>query len=674
MKLSIAKKLGIGFGAVIILMIASAAIAYYNLGIVARSIASVTDEAVPATRSCDRLASAVHESLAALRGYLILGDDPQDAQIYKSQRKAAWQKIDLQLLQLTDFVHQWNDQQASECLSAVEKMLREFRDAQQRVEAIAHTDDNVPAMSLLISDFIPLAADMTECLTALIDLEKREESSDVRRRLLAELADSRAAFVKSLSSLQMFVLTADPQDKANWEKNWSQVAGSLARLQSTRSLMTSEQHERFDKYVELTGEHNSLALELMAMRQADDWNRAEHFLETDAAPKAVQVMGRIATLVQIAESRQQGSRHQLDAASQTVSSSLLIATTVAIILAALIAAMLSRKIVVMIRLLAERASAISKGDLTGSAIVCSSHDELGQLADGFDDMLVGLKDLTRQILSVTENVNSATSQISASAKQQASSTKEQAATIQEITSTMKEISQSGSQIVERAREVAAAAESASQKSNLGISAVQNTNRTMETIRDQVEEVAENIVALSEKTQAVGEIIATVNDIAEQSNLLALNATIEAADAGDDGNRFSVVANEMKNLADQAKDCTVQVSSILGEIQKGINTAVMLTEEAVKRVESGKEHAEISEEAIRDMMGTSQESVQAFQQIIGATNQQQIGFQQLANGMQDIDTATQQTATGTSQLEQAVASLSAMSQQLKTAVSSYKLQA
>ena len=117
----------------------------------------------------------------------------------------------------------------------------------------------------------------------------------------------------------------------------------------------------------------------------------------------------------------------------------------------------------------------------------------------------------------------------------------------------------------------------------------------------VEEVAENIVALSEKTQAVGEIIATVNDVAERSNLLALNAAIEAAAAGEQGNRFSVVANEMKNLADQAKDSTVQVRTILSDIQKGINSSVMLTEEAVKRVESGKQQGSGPGPEIKDAL-------------------------------------------------------------------------
>jgi methyl-accepting chemotaxis protein len=152
----------------------------------------------------------------------------------------------------------------------------------------------------------------------------------------------------------------------------------------------------------------------------------------------------------------------------------------------------------------------------------------------------------------------------------------------------------------------------------------------------------------------------------------LNATIEAAEAGEEGNRFSVVASEMKNLADQAKECTLHVRKILGEIQKGINTSVMLTEEAVKRVESGKQQADVSENVIRQISSTTEESIQAFQQIIGATNQQQVGLEQVARGMQDIDRAAQQNATGTGQLEQAVVSLSALSKQLRTAVASYRI--
>jgi len=318
------------------------------------------------------------------------------------------------------------------------------------------------------------------------------------------------------------------------------------------------------------------------------------------------------------------------------------------------------------------AERIGKGDLRGEKLENNSSDEIGQLAEVFNNMTASLKDLTGQILGVTGNVNSAAQEIMASTQEQAASTKEQAATVQQITSTMQELTQSGSEISERAKQVAAAAEATSVASRSGAQAVKDTNRTMEAIREQVEEVAEKIVALSQKTQAIGEIVSTVNDIAEQSNLLALNAAIEAAAAGDQGRRFSVVANEMKHLADRAKECTVQVRTILGDIQKGINSSVMLTEEGVKRVEVGKQQADVTERTINEMNSTTVESVKAFQQIIGASNQQQIGFEQVTQGMRDIRQAADQTAQGNSQLEKAVSNLNALSHQLRAAVEQYQI--
>jgi methyl-accepting chemotaxis protein len=317
------------------------------------------------------------------------------------------------------------------------------------------------------------------------------------------------------------------------------------------------------------------------------------------------------------------------------------------------------------------AERVGKGDLSEQAPV-TRKDELGDLARSLNQMVAGLKEVAVQTRAAVENLNAATAEILASTQQQAASTAEQAAAVQQANATMAELSQSGAQITERARQVAAAAEATTTASAAGLQSVENTNATMESIREQSEVVAENVIDLSEKTQAIGEIIATVNDIAEQSHLLSLNAAIEAASAGEHGRSFQVVAGEMKNLAEQSKQATVQVRSILGDIQKAITSSVMLTEEAVKRVESGRQQAEVSDRTIRQLSGNIEQSVQAFQQIVAGSGQQQIGFEQVTQAFRNIGTASAQTAISTKQSERAAANLSALAQQLRSAVERYRI--
>jgi methyl-accepting chemotaxis protein len=237
---------------------------------------------------------------------------------------------------------------------------------------------------------------------------------------------------------------------------------------------------------------------------------------------------------------------------------------------------------------------------------------------------------------------------------------------------MLQVSQSGLQIAERAKHVTATAEAVAIANTSGLDAVQKANQAVEAIREQAEAVAQNIVSLSEKTQMVGDILATVNDIAEQSHLLALNAAIEAAAAGEHGRSFSVVAGEIKNLADQSKAATVQVKTILGDIQKGINTSVMLTEEAVKRVDLGKSQADVAASAIRNMTANIDQSVQASQQIVAGTNQQQIGYENVMQVLKDMTRASEQAAASTRQTENAAANLTALGTQLRTATERYRL--
>jgi methyl-accepting chemotaxis protein len=342
-----------------------------------------------------------------------------------------------------------------------------------------------------------------------------------------------------------------------------------------------------------------------------------------------------------------------------------------VVLSLVIAVAIRRSIVNRLSAFEEFVGRVGRGDLSGPA-AATGRDELGQLGATLNGMVEGLRQLARQSRDATENLNAAAAEIRASTQEQAASVEEQLAAVQETAATVDEITHSGTQIGKRAQEVIASAQATAQTSGAGLKAVDETVRAMDSIREQAEAVAANIVALSEKTQAIGEIITTVNDISERSHLLALNAAIEAAAAGEQGRSFAVVASEMKTLADQAKEATSQVRSILGDIQRGINSSVMLTEEAVKRVAAGRRRTDTTHVTISEISARIQESVQTFQQIVASTNQQQLGIEQVMGALQNIRQASQQTAAGTRQLDTAATNLSQLSAQLVTLADRYRV--
>lgn len=350
--------------------------------------------------------------------------------------------------------------------------------------------------------------------------------------------------------------------------------------------------------------------------------------------------------------------------------SILLTLLAAVILALLVTYLVSRAVVRPLNTVMAFVGKVGDGDLTGR-LEATGTDEIARLSRTLDGMVASLSDLARTNRAATTDLNAAAAEIRASAQQQAASVEEQFAAVQETAATVDEITHSGAQISKRASEVIATAQATAKTSRQGLRAVSDTAQAMDAIREQAEAVAGNIVTVSEKTQAIGEIIESVNDISERTHLLALNAAIEAAAAGESGRSFAVVASEMKLLADQAKAATSQVRAILGEIQRGINTSVMLTEEAVKRSAAGKTRSDTTQRTIEEITARVEENVQTFQQIVASTNQQQLGIEQVMGALQNIRQASQQTAAGTREVEAASANLTELAQALMALAERYR---
>jgi len=332
--------------------------------------------------------------------------------------------------------------------------------------------------------------------------------------------------------------------------------------------------------------------------------------------------------------------------------------------------------------LAATAERISGGELALSAPV-EGADELAALGEAFNAMTASLRrlletekgraKLERLVEAVAETVNAlaaGTAEILAGTTQQAAGAQEQASAVQETVATVDEVTQTADQGAQRAKAVSESSQRSVEVSKSGRKAVEDTVAGMNTVKEQVEGIAEGILALAEQAQQIGEIIATVNDIAEQTNLLALNAGIEAARAGEHGKGFSVVAAEVKTLADQAKKATAQVRQILGDIQKATNAAVLATEEGTKSVGAAMKLVSQAGDTIRTLSDTIAESAQAAGQIAASAGQQAAGMAQIHQATRSIDQATSQNVASTRQQERAAQDLNALGVKLKELLSGY----
>jgi methyl-accepting chemotaxis protein len=299
-------------------------------------------------------------------------------------------------------------------------------------------------------------------------------------------------------------------------------------------------------------------------------------------------------------------------------------------------------------------------------------DPLTILGHNLNEMVGNLSEMTARTKEAATALSSQSAEILATTTQQASGASEQSAAISQATTTVDEIKAIAEQLVNRSQSVADVAQRTVEVSRAGQSLVQQTVAGMAQIKARVDVIEENILALSERTNQIGEIIDTVNSIASQSNMLALNASVEAARAGEQGKGFSVVAQEVRELAERSTQATAQVKAILSDIQKATNATGMATEEGKKGVDSGVQLVTQMGEAIGQLAGVIDESAQSAMQMVAGGQQQTSGMEQIAVAMQNINQVTVQSMASTRQAEKSARELNDLARSLAETVEQYRL--
>ena len=365
---------------------------------------------------------------------------------------------------------------------------------------------------------------------------------------------------------------------------------------------------------------------------------------------------------------------------------------------------IARLISVPVEDLAGFAATIAQGDLRKTALPVERTDEIGTLHNSFCNMTHNLRKLIRQVSEVAGHIAESSADLSENTKeaaqaseytaksvaQVADASRAQSETISSATGLMQESSSSISQVTDVISEIVDSAKATEEATREGQTILSNTISKMNSLKDGTVAVTDTVKELQSSAHEVSSIVEMITNISEQTNLLALNAAIEAARAGEHGKGFSVVADEVRKLAEQSKEATQNISTLLGSNAVQMDKTFRAMEEQTTNVEesveeihrSGEKFAAIAE-LIEGLSGQINHIAEIAASVQKTSHRAVSSIENIKSGSSDADTkmqeevsaissAAEQQSAAMSEIAAASHTLSELGQELQQTTKQFRL--
>lgn len=345
---------------------------------------------------------------------------------------------------------------------------------------------------------------------------------------------------------------------------------------------------------------------------------------------------------------------------------------------------------------------LEKGDFSTKVKEASLHDksEFGMVSNSVEKMRININNLIEQLANTSEQLVASSEELTASAEQSADAsnlvasavttmsngTEEQLSLANNSTEVVQNISEKITVVSENTKSVSLLADNAKTSANAGEEAVEKAVNQMKMIEKKTNETASIITELEEKSIKIGQIVDTIESISQQTNLLALNAAIESARAGEAGRGFSVVAEEIRKLAEQSQQATKEITEIITEVQNKTNSAVSVMNENSKEVENGSKVVNIAGASfgeilkmIKNISKQINEIAQSVNDIndgtkasVSSVNNIQNISMKIADETQTISAASEEQLASAEEIASSSKILSQMAEELRSVINKFKV--
>ena len=274
--------------------------------------------------------------------------------------------------------------------------------------------------------------------------------------------------------------------------------------------------------------------------------------------------------------------------------------------------------------------------------------------------------ISEQLAGTSDEISSETLNSSQGIQDQQSRTEEVATAMEQMNSSILEVSRNSSDAARMARQTQKTAANGSE-------IVENVIGVMNEVNQKAGNLKQEMNTLDTHSKGITTIMQVISDIADQTNLLALNAAIEAARAGEAGRGFSVVADEIRKLAENTMQATKEVGSSIEAIQNSSHKSTSATEDTLVSIQQATELCSEAEEALTHILEMSKETAGQVEGIAAAAEQQSAASEEVTQAIDAVNRIAAQTSESMSMVAGSVAELASLATKLDGYMNQMKIQ-